>query len=31
MEKLRTMGRWPTKGELLEYYARDDVAAVIYY
>ena len=25
------MGRWPTKGELLEYYARPDVAAVLYY
>jgi hypothetical protein len=29
--KLRTMGRWPTKGELCEYYARDDICAVIYY
>jgi len=25
------MGRWPTKGELLEYYACDDVVAAIYY
>ncbi len=25
------MGRWPTKGELLEYYARPEVAAVFYY
>ncbi|MCZ6680826.1 MAG: HEAT repeat domain-containing protein [Candidatus Poribacteria bacterium] len=29
--KLRTMGRWPTKGELIEYYSRDDICAVIYY
>jgi len=25
------MGRWPTKGELIEYYSRDDICAVIYY
>jgi len=27
----RTMGRWPTLGELIEYYSRDDICAVIYY
>ena len=27
----RTMGRWPTFGELIEYYSRDDICAVIYY
>ena len=27
----KTMGRWPTKGELIEYYSRDDIVAVIYY
>ena len=31
MKKLRTMGRWPTLGELFEYYARDDICAAIYY
>ena len=25
------MGRWPTKGEFIEYYSRDDIAVVIYY
>ncbi|NKB65679.1 MAG: hypothetical protein GKR89_01340 [Candidatus Latescibacteria bacterium] len=27
---VRTMGRWPTKGELLEYYARSEVVSVLY-
>lgn len=31
MTKLRTMGRWPTKGELIEYYSRHDICAVVYY
>ena len=31
MEKILTMGRWPTLGELIEYYSRDDICAVIYY
>lgn len=25
------MGRWPTVGELFEYYSRDDICAVMYY
>ncbi|MBI1930247.1 sigma-70 family RNA polymerase sigma factor, partial [Candidatus Poribacteria bacterium] len=31
VQVLRTMGRWPTLGELIEYYSRDDICAVIYY
>ncbi|MFC1712131.1 HEAT repeat domain-containing protein [Candidatus Poribacteria bacterium] len=31
LKELRTMGRWPTVGELFEYYSREDICAVIYY
>ena len=28
--KYKTVGRWPTKEELFEYYSRDDIVAVLY-
>jgi len=31
MSKIRTMGRFPTVGEMFEYYSRDDISAVMYY
>lgn len=31
MSKIKTMGRFPTVGEMFDYYSRDDIAAVMYY
>ena len=31
MSRIRTMGRFPTVGEMFEYYSRDDISAVMYY
>jgi hypothetical protein len=31
VSKIRTMGRFPTVGEMFEYYSRDDISAVMYY
>jgi hypothetical protein len=31
MMKIKTMGRFPTVGEMFEYYSRDDISAVMYY
>ena len=31
VSKIKTMGRFPTVGEMFEYYSRDDISAVMYY
>jgi hypothetical protein len=31
VSRIKTMGRFPTVGEMFEYYSRDDISAVMYY
>jgi hypothetical protein len=31
VNKIKSMGRFPTVGEMFEYYSRDDISAVMYY